>query len=101
MHKYASITLLHLVIVTFQEIVWNSLIADDSQHEVPSFERHRAASTTVRLNVGGKVFHASWQLLLQVPESRLGEQTLQYPSSGVYNQSDLQGGLPNAVATSK
>ena len=95
-------SLLHLAIVTFQEIVWNSLIADDSQHEVPSFERHRAASTTVRLNVGGKVFHASWQLLLQVPESRLGEQTLQYPSSGVYiNLIFLQGGLPNAVATSK
>ena len=62
----------------------HSLIADDSQHEVPSFERHRAASTTVRLNVGGKVFHASWQLLLQVPESRLGEQTLLYPSSVVF-----------------
>ena len=38
----------------------------------PSFEKHRMTSSTVRLNVGGKVFHASWQLLLQVPESRLG-----------------------------
>ena len=37
-----------------------------------SFEKHRMTSSTVRLNVGGKVFHASWQLLLQVPESRLG-----------------------------
>ena len=26
----------------------------------------------MRLNVGGKVFHSSWHLLLQVPESRLG-----------------------------
>ena len=40
--------------------------------EPASFSRHRATSTAVRLNVGGKVFHASWQLLLQVPDSRLG-----------------------------
>ena len=78
-----------------------SLIADDSQHEVPSFERHRAASTTVRLNVGGKVFHASWQLLLQVPESRLGEQTLPVYAIRSLYPTDLQGGLPNAAATSK
>ena len=41
--------------------------------ESPSFEKQRLTSSTVRLNVGGKVFHASWQLLLQVSESRLGQ----------------------------
>merc|ERR1712223_1584052 len=29
-------------------------------------------SSVVRLNVGGKVFHVSWQLLQQIPDSRLG-----------------------------
>ena len=37
-----------------------------------TFQKHRVTSSTVRLNVGGKVFHASWHLLLQVPDSRLG-----------------------------
>jgi len=29
-------------------------------------------SSVVRLNVGGKVFHVSWDLLQQIPDSRLG-----------------------------
>lgn len=37
-----------------------------------TFQKHRMNGSTVRLNVGGKVFHASWHLLLQVPDSRLG-----------------------------
>jgi len=37
-----------------------------------TFQKHRINGSTVRLNVGGKVFHASWHLLLQVPDSRLG-----------------------------
>ena len=40
--------------------------------EPASFSRNRVTSPAVRLNVGGKVFQASWQLLLQVPDSRLG-----------------------------
>jgi len=37
-----------------------------------TFQSHRVGSNSVRLNVGGKVFNASWHLLLQVPDSRLG-----------------------------
>jgi len=43
---------------------------DDSEQF--TFQKHRLNGSTVRLNVGGKVFHASWHLLLQVPDSRLG-----------------------------
>jgi hypothetical protein len=34
--------------------------------EGASFQRVRASSQPVRLNVGGKIFHVSWGLLLQV-----------------------------------
>ena len=37
------------------------------------FTRHKALNTPVRLNVGGKVFPATWRMLSQVPETKLGK----------------------------
>ena len=48
------------------------LYAEDEKGEL-SFGKNRDSNSTVRLNVGGKVFYVSWQLLLQIPESRLGK----------------------------
>jgi len=39
--------------------------------EEAAFQHWRSSCTTVKLNVGGKVFHVSWSLMLQVPNSRL------------------------------
>ena len=38
-----------------------------------SFIQQRATCSKVRLNVGGKVVHVSWNLMLQFPDSRLGK----------------------------
>ena len=47
---------------------------EDEKGEL-SFGKNRDSNSTVRLNVGGKVFYVSWQLLLQIPESRLGKKS--------------------------
>ena len=47
--------------------------ANFSPGSATSFVQQRATSSSVRLNVGGKGVHVSWNLMLQLPESRLGK----------------------------
>ena len=47
--------------------------AEFSPGSATSFVQQRATSSTVRLNVGGKCVHVSWNLMLQLPTSRLGK----------------------------
>ena len=47
--------------------------ADFSPGSATSFVQQRATSSSVRLNIGGKCVHVSWNLMLQLPESRLGK----------------------------
>ena len=43
-----------------------SNIPNNEETEEAAFQRWRSSCTTVKLNVGGKVFHVSWSLMLQV-----------------------------------
>ena len=44
-----------------------------TEFSATSFIQRRATSSSVRLNVGGKCVHVSWNLMLQLPDSRLGK----------------------------